>query len=32
MEQGLIFYMDSRVTHNTFWEQNNQNKQIHCIY
>ena len=28
MELGLICYMDSWVTHNTFWEQNNQNKQI----
>ena len=32
MELGLICYMDSWVTHNTFLEQNNQNKQINCIY
>ena len=31
MELGLIWYMDSCVTHNTFWEQNNQNKQITYI-
>ena len=23
--------MDSWVTHNTFWEQNNQNKQINSL-
>ena len=28
LELGLIYYMDSWVTHSTFWEQNNLNKQI----
>ena len=32
MGLGLICYMDSWVTHNTFWEQNTQNKQTNCIY
>ena len=42
MELGLIYYMDSWVTYNTFWERNNQNKNkliayidykaAHCIY
>ena len=31
MALGLICYMDSWVTHNTFWEQNNQNESIAYI-
>ena len=31
MEIGLLCLIDSWVTHNTFWEQNNQKTQLHII-